>query len=56
MGSHSDGDGSIVSAMVGLGYRLEQFQSAVPVMGSTTQIEKRPVKNSKKKSPVGSMH
>lgn len=36
MGSPADGDGSIASAVVGLGYRLEQSQSAVPVMDSTT--------------------
>ena len=33
---HLDGDGSIASAVVGLGYRLEQSQSAESVMDSTT--------------------
>ena len=32
MGGPADGDGSIASAVVGLGYRLEQLQSAAPVM------------------------
>ena len=36
MDSPADGDGSIASAVVGLGYRLEQSQSAAPVMDSTT--------------------
>lgn len=36
MGGPADGDGSVASAVVGLGYRLEQSQSAVPVMDSTT--------------------
>ena len=36
MDSTADGDGSIASAVVGLGYRLEQSQSAAPVMDSTT--------------------
>lgn len=36
MDSTADGDGSIASAAVGLGYRLEQSQSAAPVMDSTT--------------------
>lgn len=36
MGGPADGDGSVASAVVGLGYRLEQSQSDVPVMDSTT--------------------
>ncbi len=36
MGGSADGDGSIASAVVGLGYRLEQSQSAESVMDSTT--------------------
>ena len=36
MGGPADGDGSIASAVVGLGYRLEQSQFAAPVMDSTT--------------------
>ena len=36
MDSPADGDGSIASAVVGLGYRLEQSQSAASVMDSTT--------------------
>ena len=32
----ADGDGSVASAVVGLGYRLEQSQSDAPVMDSTT--------------------
>ena len=36
MGGPADGDGSVASAVVGLGYRLEQSQSAAPVMDSTT--------------------
>ena len=36
MGGPADGDGSIASAVVGLGYRLEQSQSAESVMDSTT--------------------
>ena len=36
MGGPADGDGSVASAVVGLGCRLEQFQSAEPVMDSTT--------------------
>ena len=36
MGGPADGDGSVASAVVGLGYRLEQSQSAEPVMDSTT--------------------
>ena len=38
MGGPADGDGSIASAVVGLGYRLEQSQSAAPVMDSTTML------------------
>lgn len=36
MDSLADGDGSVASAVVGLGYRLEQSQSDAPVMDSTT--------------------
>lgn len=36
MGGPADGDSSIASAVVGLGYRLEQSQSDAPVMDSTT--------------------
>ena len=36
MGGPADGDGGVASAVVGLGYRLEQSQSAEPVMDSTT--------------------
>ena len=36
MDSPADGDGSVASAVVGLGYRLEQSQSAAPMMDSTT--------------------
>ena len=36
MGSPADGDGGVTSAVVGLGYRLEQSQSVAPVMDSTT--------------------
>lgn len=36
MGGPADGDSSIASAVVGLGYRLEQSQSAAPVMDSAT--------------------
>ena len=36
MGGPADGSGSISSAMVGLGYRLEQSQPVAPVMDSTT--------------------
>ena len=36
MDSPADGSGGIASAVVGLGYRLEQSQSAEPVMDSTT--------------------
>ena len=36
MGSRADGDGGVVSAVVGLGRRLEQSQSAEPVTDSTT--------------------
>ena len=36
MGSPADGGGSVASAVVGLGYRLERFQSAEPVSDSTT--------------------
>ena len=36
MGGPADGDSSIASAVVGLGYRLEQSQSAESVMDSTT--------------------
>ena len=36
-GSPADGGGSVVSAGVGLGYRLERSQSAAPVMDATTQ-------------------
>ena len=32
MGGPADGDGSVASAVVGLGYRLEQLQPAAPVM------------------------
>ncbi len=35
-GGPADGDGSVASAVVGLGYRLEQSQSAEPVIDSTT--------------------
>ena len=38
MGGPADGDSSIASAVVGLGYRLEQSQSAAPVMDSTTML------------------
>ena len=34
--SPADGDGSVASAVVGLGYRLEQSQSTEPVTDSTT--------------------
>ena len=36
MGSPADGGGSVASAVVGLGYRLEQTQSVEPVIDSTT--------------------
>ena len=36
MGGPADGSGSIASAVVGLGYRLEQSQPVAPVMDSTT--------------------
>ena len=36
MGGPADGGGSVASAVVGLGYRLEQSQSAAPVMDGTT--------------------
>ena len=36
MDSPADGDGSVASAVVGLGYRLEQSRSDAPVMDSTT--------------------
>ena len=36
MGSVADGNGNVASAVVGLGYRLEQSQSVAPVMDSTT--------------------
>ena len=36
LGSPADGGGSVASAVVGLGYRLEQSQSAEPVSDSTT--------------------
>ena len=36
MGSHTDGVGSVASALLGLGRRLEQSQSAAPVIDSTT--------------------
>ena len=36
MGGPADGDGSVASAVVGLGYRLEQSQSDAPVLDSTT--------------------
>ncbi len=36
VGSLADGDGGVVSAVVGLGYRLEQSQPAEPVTDSTT--------------------
>ena len=35
-GDHFDGAGSVVPDVVGLGRRLEQSQSAGPVMDSTT--------------------
>lgn len=35
-GGPADGDGSVASAVVGLGYRLEQSQSVASVMDSTT--------------------
>ena len=36
MGDPADGSGSVASAVVGFGYRLEQSQSDAPVMDSTT--------------------
>lgn len=36
MGGPADGDSSVASAVVGLGYRLEQSQSVAPVMDGTT--------------------
>ena len=36
MGGPADGSDGIASAVVGLRYSLEQSQSAVPVMDSTT--------------------
>ena len=36
MDSSADGDGGVASAVVGLGYRLEQSQSTAPVMDGTT--------------------
>ena len=36
MGGPADRGGSVASAVVGLGYRLEQSQSDAPVMDSTT--------------------
>ena len=36
MGGPADGSGSVASAVVGLGYRLEQSQPVAPVMDSTT--------------------
>lgn len=36
MDSPADGGGNVASAVVGLGYRLEQSRSAEPVSDSTT--------------------
>lgn len=49
MGGPADGDSSIASAVVGLGYRLEQSQSAAPVMDSTTMLPHTDRKTLRKK-------
>ena len=49
MGGPADGDGSIASAVVGLGYRLEQSQSAASVMDSTTMLPHTDRKTLRKK-------
>lgn len=49
MGGPADGDSSIASAVVGLGYRLEQSQPAAPVMDSTTMLPHTDRKTLRKK-------
>ena len=49
MGSPDDGCGSVASAVVGLGYRLEQSQSAEPVIDSTTMHHHSDSKTFRKK-------
>ena len=49
MGGPADGDGSVASAVVGLGYRLEQSQSAASVMDSTTMLPHTDRKTLRKK-------
>ena len=49
MGGPADGDGGVASAVVGLGYHLEQSQSAAPVMDSTTMLPHTDRKTLRKK-------
>ena len=49
MGSVADGNGNVASAVVGLGYRLEQSQSVAPVMDSTTMLPHTDRKTLRKK-------
>src|SRR5699024_8467912 len=49
MGGPADGDSSIASAVVGLGYRREQSQPAAPVMDSTTMLPHTDRKTLRKK-------
>ena len=49
MDSPADGSGGVSSAVVGLGYRLEQSQSAAPVMDSTTMLPHTDRKTLRKK-------
>lgn len=55
MGSPADGGGSVASAVVGLGYRLEQSQSAEPVSDSTTMghhIDSKTLRKERRKKIV----
>ena len=49
MDSPADGDGSVASAVVGLGYRLEQSQPDASVMDSTTMLPHTDRKTLRKK-------
>ena len=49
MGGPANGDSSVASAVVGLGYRLEQSQSAESVMDSTTMLPHTDRKTLRKK-------
>ena len=49
MGGSADGDGGVASALVGLGHRLEQLQSAAPVMPVQHHTDRKALQKEREK-------